>query len=88
MPQKIDISLEASIHLLEDNKFWSNCQFSIESSLKCFLDIGVDLPIQEYLFTIILADPASPYSIMNDNYCGDGGIVFNMKLKEKSQQVL
>jgi uncharacterized protein YjaZ len=59
---------------LGDNEFWNNCQCAIESSLKCFIDIGVDLPLKEYLFTIVLADPDSPYSIMNDNYCGDGGI--------------
>lgn len=74
LPQRIDTSLETSINFLEDNEFWNKCQFSIESSLNCFLNIGVDLPIQEYLFTIILADPDSPYSIMNNNYCGDGGI--------------
>ena len=26
------------------------------------------------VYTVLLADPQNPYSIMNDNYCGDGGI--------------
>jgi len=74
IPQKIDVSLETSINLLENNGFWNNCQLAIEASLKCFIEIGIDLPLKEYLFTIIMSDPDSPYSIMNDNYCGDGGI--------------
>ena len=74
LPQKIDVSLETSINLLGDDDFWNNCQLAIESSLKCFLEIGVDLPLKEYLFTIVMSDPDSPYSIMSDNYYGDGGI--------------
>jgi len=74
LPQKIDVNSETSIALLGDNEFWNNCHLVIEASLKCFIDTGVDLPLEEYLFTIMLADPNSPYSIMNDNYCGDGGI--------------
>ena len=74
VPQKIDASMEKSIELLSDQTFWKQCRLSIEKSLKCFTDIGIELPLKEYLFTIMLADPESPYSIMNDNYCGDGGI--------------
>lgn len=74
LPEKIDASMEAGIDLLGDNEFWNQCQLSIETSLKYFVDAGVDLPIKEYLFTMILADEKSPYSIMNDNCCGDGGI--------------
>lgn len=39
-----------------------------------FVDMGIDLRVKEYLFTLALADPESPYSIMCDNYSGDGGI--------------
>lgn len=73
-PQKIDSSVESKINLLGDNEFWNKCQHSIELSLQHFVEAGVDLPLKEYLFTILLSDPKSPYSIMNDNYCGDGGI--------------
>lgn len=34
----------------------------------------IDLKVKEYMFTLMLADPSSPYSVMNDGYCGDGGI--------------
>ena len=37
-------------------------------------NMGIDLRVKEYLFTLALADPESPYSIMCDNYSGDGGI--------------
>lgn len=77
-PKKIDIAVDASvkysIELLGDEDFWKNCQQSIEKSLACFTQRGVELPVKEYTFSVLLADPESPYSIMNDNYCGDGGI--------------
>ena len=74
LPEKIDETWSESITLLDDNQFWDNCQKSIERSLKCFTDAEIELPIKEYLYTILLADPENPYMIMNDNYCGDGGI--------------
>lgn len=73
-PQKVDRSVENDIKLLGDEEFWQQCQLAIEKSLKCFTDKGMELPLKEYVFTILLANPKSPYSIMNDNYCGDGGI--------------
>lgn len=30
--------------------------------------------VQNYLYTILLADPQSPYTILSYGYCGDGGI--------------
>lgn len=74
LPQKIDDSTMESINLLSEDAFWNNCQQAIETSLQYFVNQGIDLPRKEYLFTVMLADPDSPYSIMNDNYCGDGGI--------------
>lgn len=74
IPEKITPDVEGSIILLENDQFWDSCQQSIERSLDCFIKAGVDLPVKEYLYTVLLANPESPYSIMNDNYCGDGGI--------------
>lgn len=73
-PQKIDITLANQINLLQNDTFWNTCQQAIENSLKCFVDADVDLPLKEYLYTIMLSDPESSYTIMNDNCCGDGGI--------------
>lgn len=74
LPQKIGESENEYIQELNDEKLWENCRKSIQDSLQKFIDVGMDLPIKEYLFTLVLANPDSPYSKMNDNYCGDGGI--------------
>ena len=72
LPTKIDTSTEESIALLKDDIFWEQCRASIEKVLKFYGWRRNGL--KEYVFSILLADPESPYSIMNDNYCGDGGI--------------
>lgn len=74
VPQKIDATTEQSISLLEDDNFWNSCQEAIEKSLRCFEAAGIELPVREYIFTMMLANPGSPYTVMNDNYCGDGAI--------------
>ena len=74
LPQKIGKKEEAYIEELADDKLWAACAASIEQSLMQFANMGIDLRVKEYLFTLALADPESPYSIMCDNYSGDGGI--------------
>lgn len=74
LPQKIGKKEEAYIDELADDKLWTACAASIEQSLMQFANMGIDLRVKEYLFTLALADPESPYSIMCDNYSGDGGI--------------
>lgn len=73
-PKKIDASQEEKIRMLSSKNLWEKCQKSIERSLHCFTDRGITLPVEEYLYSIFLADPTNPYTIMNENYCGDGGI--------------
>lgn len=73
-PTKVDDSQSESVARLASDDFWKQCQNSIERSLKCFTDNGVGLPTKDYLFTILLANPESPYTILNEGYCGDGGI--------------
>lgn len=74
LPERIDEKYESDIEKLSNNAFWDKCKESIQNSLECFESRGIQLPAREYLFTILLADPDSPYSKMNENYCGDGGI--------------
>lgn len=74
LPQKIGKKEEAYIDELADDKLWAACATSVEQSLMQFANMGIDLRVKEYLFTLALADPESPYSIMCDNYSGDGGI--------------
>ena len=47
---------------------------SIQRSLECFLNNGIELPVSEYLSTVLLANAESPYISLNEGYCGDGGI--------------
>lgn len=74
LPQKIGKKEEAYIDELADDKLWAACAASIEQSLMQFANMGIALRVKEYLFTLALADSESPYSIMCDNYSGDGGI--------------
>lgn len=43
-PTKVDDSQSESVARLASDDFWKQCQNSIERSLKCFTDNGVDLP--------------------------------------------
>lgn len=73
-PTKVDDSQENNIKILSSDLLWAECQKSIETSLACFSEKGIDLPVNEYLYTILLADPENPYVILSDGYSGDGGI--------------
>lgn len=73
-PKKITQETKPSIALLSNQQFWRSCQESVEKSFYCFQKANIQLPVQEYLYTILLANPESPYVIMSDGYSGDGGI--------------
>ncbi len=73
-PSEVDENQRESVHLLSDNVFWERCQAAIEDALGRFVNAGVELPVQNYLYSILLADPKSPYAILSDGYSGDGGI--------------
>lgn len=73
-PAQVDERQSKSVALLASEAFWNSCQRAVETAIGQFVDHGVELPIQEYLFTILLADPESPYTVLNEGYCGDGGI--------------
>lgn len=65
-PTKVDASQESNIRMLSSDVIWAECQKAIEKSLACFLDEGMDLPVKEYLFTILLANPEAPSIILCD----------------------
>lgn len=73
-PTKVDYSQKANIEGISSELLWRSCEQSIRKSLDCFTSNGIDLPVQEYLFTILLANAESPYISLNEGYCGDGGI--------------
>lgn len=73
-PTKVDNTQKENIEKLSSDYLWNACQKSIEKSLACFSDNGIDLPVKEYLYSILLAEPENPYIILCDGYSGDGGI--------------
>lgn len=73
-PAEIDENQTENVHLLSDNAFWESCQTAIENALGRFERAGIALPVQNYLYTILLANPQSPYTLLSDGYSGDGGI--------------
>lgn len=73
-PAKIDSSYAEAIELLADKTLWDNSKASIENSLARFEKAGIELHNDEYLFSIFLANPENAYTVMNEGYCGDGGI--------------
>ena len=73
-PTKVDETQKQNIQLISDDALWEKCEMAIRKSLNCFTQHGIDLPVQEYLFTILLANAESPYIKLNEGYCGDGGI--------------
>lgn len=73
-PTKVDVSQEGNILMLSSDSMWIECQKAIEKSLDCFPAEGIDLPVKEYLFSILLANPEAPSIILCDGYTGEGGI--------------
>lgn len=73
-PTRVDETQKQNIRLISDDALWEKCETAIRTSLSCFTGYGIDLPVKEYLFTLLLANAESPYTIMNEGYCGDGGI--------------
>ena len=73
-PTKVDETQKQNIQLISDDQLWEKSEAAIRESLNCFIEHGIDLPVQEYLFTILLANAENPYIILNEGYCGDGGI--------------
>lgn len=73
-PTKVDDTQQADIELISSDMLWTACSQSIRSSLDCFAEKGIELPVKEYLFTVLLADADNPYIVMSEGYSGDGGI--------------
>ena len=73
-PTKVDETQKHNIDLISNDILWKECELSIKRSLNCFVEHGIELPVKEYMFTILLANCESPYIALNEGYCGDGGI--------------
>lgn len=73
-PARVDESWADAVALLNNDALWDACRQSIERSLARFADCGIALSVQDYLFSILLANPGNPALAASDGYCGDGGI--------------
>lgn len=73
-PKKVDLSQQEAIEWLKKDTLWSDCEAAIKKSLGCFVKEGIELPVQDYYFSLLLANPDNPYTQMSEGYCGDGGI--------------
>ena len=73
-PNHVDETQRSNIESISSDELWFTCEQSIEKSLECFTVRGMELPVKEYLYSILLAQPENPYIILSEGYMGDGGI--------------
>ena len=73
-PAQITQERSAEIDQISKETFWADCENSIRNTLSGFEQHGIQLPKQEYVFTVVLSDPHSPMTVMAGDYCGHGGI--------------
>lgn len=73
-PAQITQERSAEIDQISKETFWADCENSIRNTLSGFEQHGIQLPKQEYVFTVVLSDPHNPMTVMAGDYCGDGGI--------------
>ena len=73
-PAQITRERSEEIDQISSDGFWVDCEASIRNTLAGFAQHGIQLPTQEYRFTVVLSDPRSPMTVMAGDYCGDGGI--------------
>lgn len=73
-PSDVDETQKENIDLISKDSLWKICEKTIQNSLELFTKAGYDLPVKDYMFSIVLSNPKSPYVSLNEGYCGDGGI--------------
>ncbi|MDO5433275.1 MAG: Zn-dependent protease, partial [Eubacterium sp.] len=60
-PEKVDSLQKEAVGWLKKESLWSASEAAIKKSLDCFVKAGIELPVQEYFFTLLLANPDNPY---------------------------
>ena len=73
-PAHVDESWADAAHRLADDDLWHASQQAVERALARFVERDIQLPVQDYLFSILLGNPDNPALAASDGYCGDGGI--------------
>lgn len=94
-PSEVDETQEEGINLISKDEIWQNCKITIENCLKCFTKAGYELPVKDYMFSLMLGNPKSPYIALSDGYAGDGGIpgyivvsLFQMNIRSTESKLL
>ena len=62
----MDHSQKEAVEWLKEESLWSASEAAIKKSLDCFVKAGIELPVQEYFFTLLLANPDNPYTQMSE----------------------
>ncbi|QOS77076.1 DUF2268 domain-containing protein [Paenibacillus sp. JNUCC31] len=73
-PADITTEINEPLAAISSEAFWQKCHEAVTTSFSTFTDHGIELPVSEYLYTILLGDQNSPSLQMNEGICGDGGI--------------
>ncbi|UHA73249.1 DUF2268 domain-containing protein [Paenibacillus sp. 481] len=73
-PTQITDEISIPLASISSDSFWKECEEAVKKSLNLFTEHGVNLPVSDYLFTILLGNPSSPSLMLNEGYTGDGGI--------------
>lgn len=73
-PERVDQSWADAVRRLADEELWRASRQAVEHALARFVERGIELRVQDYLFSVLLGDPDSPALAASDGYCGDGGI--------------
>lgn len=73
-PSEVDEAQKEKINLISKDDIWQTCKKTIENCLELFTKAGYELPVKDYMFSLMLGNPKSPYLSLSDGYAGDGGI--------------
>lgn len=73
-PEHITSETKELIDQISSESVWTECQKTIEGCLNKFIEHEIQLPVSDYLFTILLGNLDNPLLKLSDGYSGDGGI--------------
>ncbi|OWA33873.1 Zn-dependent protease [Saccharibacillus sp. O16] len=73
-PLDIDESAAPQVRAISPDRFWEDCERTVRDSLEAFERQGIELPVRNYVCTVLLGNPKSEILRLNEGYTGDGGI--------------
>lgn len=73
-PEMITPEIEADLKRISSDKLWEELKQTMENSLDQFSRHGINLPVTDYLFTVLLGNPDSEIMRLSEGYSGEGGI--------------